>query len=333
MGLFDSTIDTLSKLAINESSVNIPEVTSPALVDEFISELKMMPALTEEEIRFPVEAVPLKENSRLGKYLIEIEDLSRYMLTNKISNVLEAVHRIGAINMKDLDNRNTAIVVDEASILQEIEDLGMNIGGANSNEGNIGTVGLLGRHDDINKFRRFANSREFVDIVSNKYGLPIVKKNYTIGLVPPKRGDIYHHGNVQEDTDIVPKPGNQVLNEKPNQLKKKTKLTYFGEEGPSSNPSPTSTPPKSDNMSPAFKSYVDRYNAGTPEQQKNAGIDWDNDSGTVVDAKLTNAGLSKHGVHEDSNLQYLRDLAYGKYDKELLNEGYGGPRVKSPYSF
>lgn len=309
MGLFDSTIDTLSKLALNESSVNIPEVTSPALVDEFISELKMMPALTEEELTFPVHAVPLRENSRLGKYLIELEDLSRYMLTNKISNVLEAVHRIGTANMKDLDNTNTAIVVDEASILQEIEDLGMNIGGAsNSNEGNIGTVGLLGRHDDINKFRRFANSREFVDIVTNKYGLPIVKKNYTIGLVPPKRGDIKHNGNLQEDAAITLKPGNQVLNEP--------------ERGVSS----------SQFKNTSFKSYADRFNSGTAQQRQSAGIDWDNDSGTVVDAKLSNAGLSKSAVHED-HLQYIRDIAYGKYDKELLNEGYGGPRVKNPYSF
>lgn len=219
MGLFDSTIQTLSNMALNESGFEVPQVAAPAIVDEFKAMLEMMPALNEEEMKFPDYAVPVRESKRLGKYLIEMEDISRFMMTNGLTNILEAITTIGKANGITLDNSNTALVIDEASILQEMDDLGMNISKPNSNEGNIGTVGLLGPHTDIGKFRRFANSREFVDLVANKYGLPIVKKAYSIGLVKSDDTDVNHKGNLQEaaeDTQMKKTDDQQVLNEKDN---------------------------------------------------------------------------------------------------------------------
>lgn len=220
MGLFNTTIQTLSEMAIQESGVELPQVAAPAIVDEFKATLDTMPSLMNEEMVIPASAVPIKHNSRLDKYLIEMEDLSRYMITNGITSIMEAIDKIGSGNGLSLSNRNTALVIDEASILQEMDDLGMNIGGGNSNDGNIGTIGLLGNHLDIGKFRRFANSKEVVDLVANKYGLPIVKKNYSsLGLVQSKRGEnVVHNGNAKaltEDAPLTPNPGDQVLNEKP----------------------------------------------------------------------------------------------------------------------
>lgn len=201
MGLFDSAISNLSNMAINESAVELPRTAPAALVDEFKAMLDMMPTLEEDEMKFPVYAVPVRESKRLGRYLIEAEDLSRYMMTNGLSNILEAIDLIGKSNGITLNEGNTALVIDESSILEEMADLGYDIGGGNSNDGNIGTVGLLGPHTDLNKFRRFANSREFVDLVANKYGLPIVKKKYSIGLKKADDGSIVHKGNIQESAD------------------------------------------------------------------------------------------------------------------------------------
>lgn len=276
MGLFNTTIQTLSEMAIQESGIEVPRVTAPALVDEFKAELDMMPSLTEEEMKIPADAVPVRECSRLGRYLIEMEDLSRFMITNNMGSVLEAMDAIANANGVEFSNRNVALVVDEASILQEMDDLGMNIGGSNSNDGNIGTVGLVGKHLDIGKIRRFANSKEVVDTIANKYGIPIVKKNYNIGLVDVKHGDISHNGNrqaVSEETDVQPtKPTDQVLNEK----------------DPGTDTSDTS-------------------------------------KSSSNNSKSTNGSTSS----VDESIQYLRDIAKGKYDNQLFGEDAGGPIVSN----
>ena len=254
MGLFDSTIQTLSNMALNESGFDVPQVAAPAIVDEFKAMLDMMPALNEEEMNFPVYAVPLKECKRLGRYLIEMEDLSRYMLTNGLTNILEAISYIGNYNGITLDESNTALVIDEASVLQEMDDLGMNISKPNSNEGNIGTVGLLGPHTDLGKFRRFANSREFVDLVANKYGLPLVKKSYSIGLIKADDSDVNHKGNLQESTEDV-------------QMKKDDDQQVIHEEDPKD---------------------------------------------------------KKPVTESASDFSWIKDIAHGKYDNELIAEAAGG---------
>lgn len=324
MGLFDSAIENMSKMALNEESVPIPQITAPALVDEFRSTLELMPSLNEDEMRFPVQCVPVREATRIGKYLIEMEDLSRYMLTNQVNNLLEAINDIGYVNGIQLNNRNTALVIDESSVLQEMDDLGMNIGGSNSNEGNVGTVGILGVHTDLGKFRRFANSREFVDTVCNKYGIPLVKKNYTIGLIPVKHKDIIHKGNLQENVEIRPKKPNQVvLNEKPDK-KASNRYSVNEEMGPG----------------PKFTAAMNAHNEKAEGFNK---VDPSNDSMSVMRAKFatTNTSMPNYGekktatnedVEFDESLQYIRDLAYGKLDNELVQESYGGPRVQPNFT-
>ena len=358
MGLFDSTIETLSQMAINESGLEIPQVAPSALVDEFKATLDMMPALNEEEMIFPDYAVPIRESSRFG-YLIEMEDISRYMLTNGITNLLEAVDNIGRANGIKLNNRNVALVIDEASIEQDIDDLGMNIGGPNTNEGNIGTVGLLGTHTDLSKFRRFANSREFVDVVCNKYGLPVVKKNYTIGLVPVKHDDIHHNGNIQEgsssgteeDVEFKADQDTKVLNEKDKKENGKDVMneddSYMGQAG---KPSLLERIRNSPEYKAAFSNPAPAPNPSPAPKPTNIIVSRDNQRREVIqNAVKNNPSMFKDmnlggdtaqqwahnfirqngGYHEDSSLQYIRDIAFGKYDDEIFVESNGGPTLES----
>jgi hypothetical protein len=211
MGLFNTTIQTLSEMAIQESGVELPQVAAPAIVDEFKASLDEMPSLTEAEMLIPASAVPIKHNSRLDKYLIEMEDLSRFMITNKLTSIMESIEKIGDANGVSLSNRNTALVIDEASILQEMDDLGMNKNGSNSSDGNIGGIvsKFGGPHADIGKWRRFTNSKEVLELITNVYGLPVVKKDYSSIQQPPVKV------TVNEDASLEPNPGDQVLNEKP----------------------------------------------------------------------------------------------------------------------
>ena len=212
MGLFNSAFQTLSEMAINENGVDLPTTTSAAMVDELKAMLESMPTLSPQEMVFTAQAVPIKESNQLGMYLIEMEDLSRFMLTNEYTNILEAVNIILETNgIYDGEGR-TALVIDEASILDEIADLGYDVGSPDGNPTGLGK-GLLGPHTDIDKFRKFANSKELIDQISNRYGLPVVKKNYTVGLVKEAAEQVY----VKKKA-----PTDQVLQEKPTDIDKQS---------------------------------------------------------------------------------------------------------------
>lgn len=276
MGLFKTTMQSLSDLALQENGTVIPQSASATIIDEMVAELEMMPSLTESEMVLPAGAVPVRESKRLGRMLVESDDLAKYMISNGIENLVEALGNIAEANGITFTTDNLAIVIDEDAVMQEAVDLGYNIGGASSNEGNIGTVGLLGPHTDINKFRRFANSKEMIDTITNKYGIPIVKKSYKVGLATEKRGDIHHNGNkaaLTEDTSetagLNAKPGDQVLQEPDNKVDDASK------------------PNAKDDMS-------DGGNSGSSSGQN----------------KITEDS-------RESYLQYILDVAHGKYDDQL----------------
>lgn len=208
MGVFNTAIQTLSDIAIQEAGVTIPEVTRTSLLEEVKNTIDNFPTLSLDECRFDAMMVPIRENKRLGMYLIEMEDLSRYMITNQISSIKEAVGNILTINNLVGQYSNVALVVDEASILDEMDQLGANVSGDYPTP----TPGLgqtiFGSQDNFKNLRRIANTKELLDTLYNKYGLPIVKKNYSqVGLLKEN-----------EDTKINMKPNQTVLTEKkPNQ--------------------------------------------------------------------------------------------------------------------
>lgn len=205
MGIFKNALQTLSDVAIQESGVTLPEVAKTTLLEEVKSSLDNYPTLTAEECRFDVKMVPVKSNNRLGKYLIEMEDLSRYMITNQVTSIREAVNNI--LECNDIADQyiNVALVVDEASILDEMDQLGATIAGDfPTPQPGLGET-IFGAQDNFKNIRRIANTKELLDILYNKYGLPVVKKNYNqVGLL-------------KEEMETAPVKADQdakVLNEK-----------------------------------------------------------------------------------------------------------------------
>ena len=179
MAIFNSALQTLSEMAIMESEV--PEKASPDITDELKAQLASYPYLNESECKFRVEMVPVKESKRLGKYLIEAEDLSRYMITNGISSAKQAIGNILHFNELDGEFYHTAIVVDEDSILDEIDNLGKGVAGEDPKQSAFGLgKPMIGEvQTDFSKLRRVSNTKRLLDILTGRYGLPIVKKNYT----------------------------------------------------------------------------------------------------------------------------------------------------------
>ena len=179
MAIFNSALQTLSEMAIMESEV--PEKASPDITDELKAQLAEYPYLNESECKFRVEMVPVKESKRLGKYLIEAEDLSRYMITNSISSAKQAIGNILHFNELDDEFYHTAIVVDEDSILDEIDNLSHGVAGEDPKQSTLGLgKPMIGEvQTDFRKIRRISNTKRLLDILTSRYGLPIVKKNYT----------------------------------------------------------------------------------------------------------------------------------------------------------
>ena len=179
MSLFKSAIQTLSEMAINESGLTLPETADRTLLEDVAQMLTNMPALNEQEMRFTPDMVVVRQSDRLGRLLIEMEDLSRYMLTNGVVNVKTAISNI--LEANDVADRfyDVAIVVDEASILDEMEDLGHNTDGSIPNpEPGLGKPIFGNDQKDFAKIRRVANTKQLLDLITGRYGLPLVKKNY-----------------------------------------------------------------------------------------------------------------------------------------------------------
>jgi len=179
MSLFKSAIQTLSEMAINESGLTLPETADRTLLEDVAQMLTNMPALNEDEMRFTPDMVVVRQSDRLGRLLIEMEDLSRYMLTNGVVNVKTAISNI--LEANDVADRfyDVAIVVDEASILDEMEDLGHNTDGSMPNpEPGLGKPIFGNDQKDFAKIRRVANTKQLLDLITGRYGLPLVKKNY-----------------------------------------------------------------------------------------------------------------------------------------------------------
>ena len=212
MSIFNTAIQTLSEVAIQESGVKQPQTADNTLLEDFGEMLDNMPSLTEEEMRFDVRMVPVKESRKYDKYLIEMEDLSRYMITNRISSVKDAIGNILECNGLDGQFMNVALVIDEASIINEIDDLGLNISGQYpAPQPGLGET-IYGRPDAMKYIRRIANTKELLDTLYNTYGIPFIKKNYTqVGLLK-EESDI--SSDNKEDVQLKTKPNDEVLHEK-----------------------------------------------------------------------------------------------------------------------
>ena len=208
MGLFKSALQTLSEMAINESGLTLPETADATLLEDMQQTLANMTALTEQEMVFPAETVLVRKSERLGRYLVEMEDLSRYMLTNGVVNAKDAICNILEANgIDDAYYTDVAIVVDETSILDEMEDLGYNTPGTLTTPPKGLGLAMVGQQTDFSKIRRVANTKQLMDLLTGRYGLPLVKKNYK------QEGFLEAAKQASEDVELKKKQGESVIHE------------------------------------------------------------------------------------------------------------------------
>ena len=210
MGMFSNAIQSLSQLAIQESGVTIPQTADDSLIDEIKARLDSMTPLTEEEMYVPAEAITVKLSNRLHKYLIEAEEISHFMITNGITNFKEAIGYILEANDLSGEYHNVAIVIDEDSILDEMDNLGYAVSDFNLQTPPKGLgLAMVGKQRDFAKLRNIANTKELMDLLTGRYGLPLVKRNYTnVGLL----NRTVHH-EAAEETEIKPPKDAKVLHE------------------------------------------------------------------------------------------------------------------------
>ena len=310
MSIFNTAIQTLSEVAIQESGVTPPQTADDSLLEEFGAMLNNMPSLTEDEMRFDVRMVPVKESTNLGKYLIEMEDLSRYMITNRISSVKDAIGNILECNGLDGQFMNVALVIDEASILNEVDDLGYCLDGKfPAPQPGLGET-IYGRPDAMKYIRRIANTKELLDTLYNTYGIPFIKKNYTqIGLLKEET-DL---SSDKEDVQMKKSPNDEVLHEKD------TKKS--GEELSETSLSQYKAALQANNSNPGSYSFKPPTSSGDTNIVGSSGS---NVSSSASPSSIASGGTSntvnssnKNATTEDSHIQYLRDVAAGKYDYQF----------------
>ena len=283
--MFNSAIQTLSEMAIADNGTKIPQTTKVSVVEEVKSFLDGLDTIPVSECKFSAEMVPVRESKRFGKYLIEMEDLSRFMLTNNISSVTEAIGSILECNGLKGQYHNTALIIDEASILDEMSTLGI---GTDENlskwhDSGLGK-GLWGDQANVMTYRKFANTKQMMDTFTGKYGIQLIKKNYKVGLAEAAE---------QEDVQLKVEPTDQVIHEKPVEAKKAAKAS---------------------NKFIADDIESEDIGDDLDDMMGLGDIESDDDDKDLEEIEEIQESLDPHQQH----LQYLRDVAAGKYDKDLM---------------
>lgn len=290
MSIFSTAIKTLSDIAIQESSVELPTETKTNLVEEVQEMLDDIPSLNESEMVFDVRMVPVVANSRFNKYLIEMEDISRYMITNKISSLKEAIGDILECNDLEGEFNHVALVIDESSILSEMEDLGICCCDDkkypdNTDFSKVGKTSF-GAQDNMKYIRRLANSKQLLDTLYNNYGIPFIKKNYNqVGLLKEE-------AQYAEDVELQKKNKEKVLHEKDVKDEPYTETSLPDDMNPPAhNPASTSNP------------TATRVGPNSPSSK------------VIPKPNVTTPPNKPMTESDEKDLQYLRDVAAGKYDE------------------
>lgn len=280
--MFNSAIQTLSEMAIADNGTKIPQTTKVSVVEEVKSLLDGLATIPVSECKFTAEMVPVRESKRFGKYLIEMEDLSRYMITNGLSSVTEAIGSILECNGLKGQYHNTALIIDEASILDEMSTLGIGTDDnlAKWHDAGLGK-GLWGDQANVMTYRKFANTKQMMDTFTGKYGIQLIKKNYNVGLAEAAE---------QEDVQLKVEPTDQVIHEKPVEAKKLS---------------------KSDKKFIADDIESEEIGDELDDMMGFGDVENDDSDSDLEDFQES---VDPHQKH----LQYLRDIASGKYDKDLM---------------
>jgi hypothetical protein len=296
-------IQTLSNMAIQEAGVDIPQVANQSLCEEVAQTLRNLPLLNEDESRWDAEMVIVKASNRLGRYLIEAEDLSRYMTTNGIDNAKEAVCNILEANGLEGQFLNVAIVIDEASILEDMEELGYAVSGAMKTPPKGLGLAMIGKQEDFKKLRRIANTKQLMDVLTGRYGLPLIRKNYNkVGFLEAFALD---EAAKAEDTELKVGKDDQVIHENPKDDKSKGKKK--DEESSDVDDVIKEDKPKGGKGSKGKKEDDDDGSDNEAEKTEQPG---DED-------QMQEAAYEQMTAHE-LQIQRLKDIMAGKMDDEFF---------------
>lgn len=87
-------------------------------LDEATALLENASYLSDDEARYYPEMVPVRENARLQKYVVRLEDLVEYSMANGISDGGVALQQI--CEASDIDLGNVIFSVDEVNVLEDV---------------------------------------------------------------------------------------------------------------------------------------------------------------------------------------------------------------------
>jgi len=300
MPLFNSMVQTLSHMAIQEAGVTIPQSATQTLCEDVATMLRGLPLLNEEEARWKKEMVVVKASNRLGRYLIEAEDLSRYMTTNGIDDVKQAICDVLEANDLAGQYHNVAIVVDEASILEDMEEIGYAVSGAMKTPPKGLGLAMIGKQEDFSKIRRIANSKQLMDVLTGRYGLPLIRKNYKqVGFLEAFEG--LNESAKAEDTELKVGKDDQVIHEDPKDDKKGSK----GKDAVEDDATKEDKPKKGKGS----KGKKDDNDGSDNEAEK---TEQPGDEDQMQESAY--ASMSAHELQ----IQRLKDIASGKMDDDFV---------------
>lgn len=118
--MFKNGIQMLAEMAKDDRDHSVEDLTAKMAGIKFSDILKDMQKVKCNEVALPKEAVLVRSCERLGLYLVEMGDISKYMQDNEVRNFKEAIHNIAECN--DKDESKFALVVDEDAINDMIEE-------------------------------------------------------------------------------------------------------------------------------------------------------------------------------------------------------------------
>ena len=94
------------------------EETKSNAIDEAMQLLENSQYLSESESRYYPELVPVRENARLGKNVVRLEDLLEYAMANGISDGGYALNQI--CEASDISPSSVVFSVDEVHVLEDV---------------------------------------------------------------------------------------------------------------------------------------------------------------------------------------------------------------------
>lgn len=120
MSLFKDGLGLIVEMAKHEAGNSAEDLDLKMTTINFDDLLDDMQSIQMGELDYAVEMVVVRENTRLGYDLVELDELAKYMYSNKVSDFKEAIENIAECNGRNASK--FAIVIDESAIREAIKE-------------------------------------------------------------------------------------------------------------------------------------------------------------------------------------------------------------------